>query len=210
MNLGIISDTHGTVTPQALSALKGSDRILHAGDITTPDVIQALKTLAPVIAVRGNMDYGATASNLPPAEMLEFDGTCIYMLHNLHTLDLDPKAAGIHIVIHGHTHQADMKTIDTVLYFNPRLRLPRPLWQPPQRRPDPPHQRQHHPADYRAEIIGTGMKLCVSQEKRIISSPSLVLCPQFFQMPDPRAGRSTTQNSQLPFTPLYNPPLRCL
>jgi putative phosphoesterase len=119
MNLGIISDTHGTVTPQALSALKGSDRILHAGDITTPDVIQALKTLAPVIAVRGNMDYGATASNLPPAEMLEFDGTCIYMLHNLHTLDLDPKAAGIHIVIHGHTHQADMKTIDTVLYFNP-------------------------------------------------------------------------------------------
>jgi len=119
MKLGIISDTHGTVTPQALSALQGSDRILHAGDITTPDVIQALETLAPVSAVRGNMDYGTTTANLPKTDILEFNGVTIYMLHNLDALDLDPKAAGIQIVIHGHTHQSDIKTIDTVLYFNP-------------------------------------------------------------------------------------------
>ena len=119
MKIGIISDTHGTITPQALDALKGVDRILHAGDVTTIDIIQALQRIAPVSAVRGNMDYGDMGHNLPPTDMLEFDGVCFYMLHNLHALDIDPPAAGVQVVISGHTHQPEIKTIGGVIYFNP-------------------------------------------------------------------------------------------
>ena len=119
MRLGIISDTHGTITSRALQALQNADHILHAGDITTPEVIRALETIAPVTAIRGNMDHSQWGRNLPVTDMLEFNGVYFYMLHNLHALDIDPKAAGVQVVISGHTHQSDIRTIDGVLYFNP-------------------------------------------------------------------------------------------
>jgi putative phosphoesterase len=119
MKVGIISDTHGMLTRHALDALNGVDHILHAGDIGAPEVLQLLNAIAPVHAVRGNMDGGAWCRNLPYTDMVELDTTTFYLLHDLNTLDLDPQAAGVHIVVHGHTHQAANKTHSGVLYFNP-------------------------------------------------------------------------------------------
>jgi uncharacterized protein len=117
--IGIISDTHSALSKKALDALKGVDCILHAGDIGAPEVLQALQAIAPTSAVRGNMDGGAWCQALHLTEMLEIDKTMVYLLHDLHTLDLDPKSAGVQIVIHGHTHQSASKIHDGVLYFNP-------------------------------------------------------------------------------------------
>lgn len=119
MKVGIISDTHGMLTRHALDALKGVDHILHAGDIGGPEVLQLLNAIAPVNAVRGNMDGGTWCRNLPYADMVELDTTTFYLLHDLNTLDLDPQAAGVQIVVHGHTHQAANKTHSGVLFFNP-------------------------------------------------------------------------------------------
>jgi len=119
LEIGIISDTHGSLSKQALDALSGVGHILHAGDIGSPGVLQALQTLAPISAVRGNMDGGQWCENLPRTDMLEIDRTTFYMLHDLHALDLDPRSAGVQIVIHGHTHQSANRTHDGVLYFNP-------------------------------------------------------------------------------------------
>lgn len=119
MKIGIISDTHGMLSRHALDALNGVDHILHAGDIGAPEVLQILNTIAPVNAVRGNMDGGAWCRDLPYTDMVEFDATTFYLLHDLNTLDLDPQAAGIQVVVHGHTHQAADKTHSGVLYFNP-------------------------------------------------------------------------------------------
>jgi uncharacterized protein len=119
IKIGIISDTHGMLTRQAHDALNGVDYILHAGDIGTPEVLQLLNTIAPVHAVRGNMDGGAWCRDLPLTDMVELHATIFYMLHDLNTLDLDPTAAGVQVVIHGHTHQAANKTHAGVLYFNP-------------------------------------------------------------------------------------------
>jgi putative phosphoesterase len=119
MKVGIISDTHGMLTRHALDALNGVDHILHAGDIGAPEVLQLLNSVAPVNAVRGNMDGGAWCRNLPYTDMVELDTTTFYMLHDLNTLDLDPQAAGIQVVVHGHTHQAAKKAHSGVIYFNP-------------------------------------------------------------------------------------------
>jgi putative phosphoesterase len=119
MIVGVISDTHGMLTTAAGNALKGVDRILHAGDIDGPEILQLLADIAPVTAVRGNMDHGRWADALHPTDMMSLSGILIYMLHNLERLDLDPAAAGVKIVICGHTHQAQIKTIDGVLYLNP-------------------------------------------------------------------------------------------
>jgi len=119
MKVGIISDTHGMLSRQALEALNGVDHILHAGDIGAPEVLQILNTIAPVNAVRGNMDGGAWCRGLPGTDMVELDTTTFYLLHDLNALDLDPHAAGVRVVVHGHTHKAADKTHSGVLYFNP-------------------------------------------------------------------------------------------
>jgi putative phosphoesterase len=130
VHVGVISDTHGLLRPEAVAALRGVDRIVHAGDIGAPEVLDALAGLAPVTAVRGNNDRGRWAAGLPGAEVVEVGGVSLYVLHDLHELDLDPRAAGFAAVIAGHSHQPRQEEREGVLYFNPgsagprRFRLP--------------------------------------------------------------------------------------
>jgi uncharacterized protein len=123
--IGVISDTHGLLRPEAARALKGSDLILHAGDIDEPEVLRSLNTIAPVTAVRGNCDRGSWADALPPAETLEFGGFLIHMLHDLSQLDLDPRTAGIHVIISGHSHIPVITKKNRILYLNPGSAGPR-------------------------------------------------------------------------------------
>ena len=128
--IGVISDTHGLLRPQALRALAGADLIVHAGDVGSPDVLEALRAIAPVVAVRGNNDRGGWATALAETEVVETDGRSLYVLHDLKELDLDPRAAGFDAVIAGHSHQPRIERRDGVLYLNPgsagprRFRLP--------------------------------------------------------------------------------------
>ena len=117
--IGVISDTHGLMRPEVLNALQGSRLILHAGDIGSAEILSQLETIAPVVAVRGNTDRARWAASLPWTEAVEFEGRLIYLLHDLAWLDLDPRAAGISVVISGHSHYPEMETRDEVLYFNP-------------------------------------------------------------------------------------------
>ncbi|MFQ5756821.1 MAG: metallophosphoesterase family protein [Acidiferrobacterales bacterium] len=123
--VGVISDTHGLVRPQALDALRGSDLIIHAGDIGTPEVLDELNAIAPVFAVRGNVDRGAWADNLPLSEVVQAGDKSLYVLHNLDELDLDPLAAAMHAVITGHSHRPMIREHDGVFYFNPGSAGPR-------------------------------------------------------------------------------------
>jgi putative phosphoesterase len=128
--VGVISDTHGLLRPAALAALAGVERIVHAGDIGSPAVLAGLAQVAPVTAVRGNNDREAWAIEIPETEVVEIGGVALYVLHDLHELDLDPRAAGFAAVIAGHSHQPRQEERDGVLYFNPgsagprRFRLP--------------------------------------------------------------------------------------
>jgi putative phosphoesterase len=119
MRIGILSDTHGHLSEAAFNALKGSDAIVHAGDVGGPEILTTLSTIAPVKCVRGNTDGGPWASSLPLRDLITFNGHHLYLLHDLTTLDLDPNAADISIVVSGHTHQPLVQTIRDVLYFNP-------------------------------------------------------------------------------------------
>ena len=123
--LGIISDTHGVLRPEASAALRGSNFIIHAGDVGNPQILDQLKSIAPVFAVRGNVDTEPWASTLPLTEVVELGDTSIYVLHNLESLDLDPAASGFQIVISGHTHQPKSQLRDGVLYINPGSAGPR-------------------------------------------------------------------------------------
>ena len=123
--LGVISDTHGLVRPEALAALAGVERIVHAGDIGDQAVLDALARVAPVTAVRGNNDRGRWASDLPVTEVVEVGGVLLYLLHDLHELDLEPRAAGFAAVISGHSHQPRLEEKDGVLYLNPGSAGPR-------------------------------------------------------------------------------------
>ncbi|TPQ27079.1 metallophosphoesterase family protein [Methylomonas koyamae] len=123
--LGIISDTHGLLRPEALAALGGCERILHAGDVGKPEVLQALRELAPVTAVRGNNDKGAWAEELPESARLTVAQIGIYLIHDLAELALDPAAAGIRVVISGHSHRPAIAERDGVLYVNPGSAGPR-------------------------------------------------------------------------------------
>jgi putative phosphoesterase len=123
--IGIISDTHGLLREEALLALKGSDLIIHAGDVGDPGIIQTLKSLAPVFAVRGNVDTGLWARALPETEVIETGPATIYVLHDAHALDLDPAAAGFHIVISGHSHKPARTEHGGVLFLNPGSAGPR-------------------------------------------------------------------------------------
>ena len=125
ITLGVISDTHGLLRPEAVEALRGSDRILHAGDIGAPEILEALAKIAPVTAVRGNVDTASWARALPQTEVVEIGGVSIYMVHDLGQLDLKPEVAGFRTVIFGHSHQPKIEEKNGVLYFNPGSAGPR-------------------------------------------------------------------------------------
>jgi uncharacterized protein len=128
--IGVISDTHGLLRDEALAALAGSDLIIHAGDVGRPEILDRLRTLASVVAVRGNIDTDAWASALPKTAVVEAGAVRIYVLHDIHELDLDPAAAPFDIVISGHSHQPSQTERGGVVYLNPgsagprRFRLP--------------------------------------------------------------------------------------
>jgi hypothetical protein len=130
LTIGIISDTHGLLRPEALNALQDSDFILHAGDVGDPEILKTLEQIAPVTAVRGNVDRDPWAKAIPETNVLEAGDVTIYMLHKLEALDLNPRAAGFAAVVYGHSHIPKQEVKNGVLYFNPgsagprRFRLP--------------------------------------------------------------------------------------
>jgi putative phosphoesterase len=128
--LGLISDTHGLLREGAIRALRGSDLILHAGDVGTPEILETLKTLAPVIAVRGNVDAGDWAQTLPLTEVIQTGTAAVYMLHILQDLDINPATAGFQIVLSGHSHKPGQTEKDGVLYINPGSAGPRRFYLP--------------------------------------------------------------------------------
>jgi uncharacterized protein len=123
--VGIISDTHGLLRNEALVALRGCHVIVHAGDIGTPEVLDGLSKIAPVVAIRGNNDKGAWASTLSETEVVEANGVYLYVLHNVNDLDLDPAAAGFQAVISGHSHRPRIEDRKGVLFVNPGSAGPR-------------------------------------------------------------------------------------
>ena len=123
--IGVISDTHGLLRPEALDPLRGSERIIHAGDVGSPDILEKLSAIAPVTAVRGNIDKQGWARSLPETEVLDVGGVLIYVVHDLTQLDLKAKAAGFAAVVSGHSHIPKQETREGVLYFNPGSAGPR-------------------------------------------------------------------------------------
>jgi putative phosphoesterase len=128
--LGLISDTHGLLREEAVRALRGSDLILHAGDVGAPEILDTLKTIAPVVAVRGNVDTDKWGQTLPMTEIIQVDSVMIYMLHIVQDLDVNPAAAGVHIVVSGHSHKPGRTEKDGVLYINPGSAGPRRFYLP--------------------------------------------------------------------------------
>ncbi len=125
MQIGLISDTHGLLRDEALHALQGSDLIVHAGDVGKPEILDALRAVAPLVFVRGNIDTGAWASEWPATAVAEAGPVILYVLHDVHALDLDPAAAGFHIVVSGHSHKPARVERNGVLYLNPGSAGPR-------------------------------------------------------------------------------------
>ena len=123
--IGLISDTHGLLREEAVQALAGSELIIHAGDVGDRNILEALAKIAPVVAVRGNVDTAEWAKSLPETTIAESQGVNIYVLHDCNSLDLDPKAAGFHIVVSGHSHKPGRSERDGVLYINPGSAGPR-------------------------------------------------------------------------------------
>jgi uncharacterized protein len=123
--VGVISDTHGLLRPEALAALQGTYHIIHAGDVGDPEVLKELSAIAPVTAVRGNVDREAWGRKLPQTEVVEVGGISIYVLHVLEQLDIRPEAAGFAVVVSGHSHMPKQEVRSGVLYFNPGSAGPR-------------------------------------------------------------------------------------
>jgi putative phosphoesterase len=123
--IGLISDTHGLLRPEALQALRGSDLIVHAGDVGDPSILKALANIAPVVAVRGNVDTADWAKSLPETAVAEAGSVNIYVLHDLKALDLDPKTSEFHVVVSGHSHKPSRSERNGVLYINPGSAGPR-------------------------------------------------------------------------------------
>lgn len=130
MRIGVIADTHGLLRPEAVAALAGVDHILHVGDVGGTEILKRLAEIAPVTAIRGNIDRTGPCAHLPATEMVELGGVTFYLVHDAKELDLDPAAAGIGVVVSGHSHQAKIERGRGVLYVNPgsagprRFRLP--------------------------------------------------------------------------------------
>jgi putative phosphoesterase len=123
--IGVISDTHGLLRPEAVTALRGVDRIIHAGDIGAPEILTALGAIAPVTAVRGNNDHGAWARAIPETQVVDAGGVLVYVIHDVGALDVDPEAGGFAVVVAGHSHQPCNELRDGVLWFNPGSAGPR-------------------------------------------------------------------------------------
>ncbi|MGB8835007.1 MAG: metallophosphoesterase family protein [Candidatus Sulfotelmatobacter sp.] len=123
--IGVISDTHGLLRPEAVDALRGVEHIIHAGDVGDPEILERLRVIAPVTAVRGNIDKGVWADKLRETEVVEFGGVLFFALHDLAQLDLKPEAAGFAAVVSGHSHVPKQETRHGVLYFNPGSAGPR-------------------------------------------------------------------------------------
>lgn len=123
--IGVISDTHGLLRPEALAALAGSDLLIHAGDIGSGAIIDELAAIAPIHAVRGNVDRGEWAERLPASQIVEVEGRMFYVLHDIGELELHPPTAGFAAVIYGHSHKPTIATRDGVLYLNPGSAGPR-------------------------------------------------------------------------------------
>jgi len=123
--IGVISDTHGLLRPQAVSALEGSDIIVHAGDIGNPKILRDLEAIAPLFAVRGNTDNGPWIKGVPSSDTAQWCGFLFHILHDFARLDLDPQAAGIHVLISGHSHIPAIARKNGILYLNPGSAGPR-------------------------------------------------------------------------------------
>ena len=123
--IGLISDTHGLLRPEAIDALRGVDHILHAGDVGRPEVLDALAQIAPTVTVRGNIDKGEWGASLPLTEWIEIEGVVFYLLHILEDLDVDVEAAGIDVVLYGHSHRASITRQQGALFLNPGSAGPR-------------------------------------------------------------------------------------
>jgi hypothetical protein len=123
--VGVISDTHGLLRPEAVASLRGSDRIIHAGDVGGPEVLASLAEIAPVTAVRGNNDKDAWARALAETEVVDANGVLIYVLHDIAALDLEPAASGFRVVVAGHSHKPRNEERGGVLWFNPGSAGPR-------------------------------------------------------------------------------------
>jgi uncharacterized protein len=123
--IGLISDTHGLLRPEALRALAGSELILHAGDVGKPEILDELRKIAPLVAIRGNVDVDEWAQKLPETEIVEAEAATIYMLHDVNRIDLKPEAAGFHIVLSGHSHKPSDTERNGVRYINPGSAGPR-------------------------------------------------------------------------------------
>lgn len=119
MRIGVVSDTHGLLRPEAIAALQGCEHILHGGDVGAVEILKSLQAIAPVTAIRGNIDEHGPCRHLPATEVVELAGRSIYMLHDLNQLDLNPSAAGFRVVISGHSHKPNIDWKKDVLYFNP-------------------------------------------------------------------------------------------
>jgi putative phosphoesterase len=123
--IGLISDTHGLLREEALRALRDSEMIVHAGDVGAPEILDSLRALAPVVVVRGNVDTAEWAQTLPVTAVADAGAVQIYVLHDVKTLDLDPAAAGFHVVVSGHSHNFGRSERSGVLYINPGSAGPR-------------------------------------------------------------------------------------
>ena len=125
MLIGVISDTHGLMRPEALSALRGVEHILHAGDVGDIAILDALQKIAPVTAIRGNVDTSGACTELPATDVVELGDKLFYLVHSVHDLDIDPVAAGVAVVVSGHSHKASVKVQRGVVLFNPGSAGPR-------------------------------------------------------------------------------------
>ncbi|MGY0574373.1 metallophosphoesterase family protein [Bradyrhizobium sp. RDM12] len=125
LRIGVISDTHGLLRPEVEQCLAGVSHIIHAGDIGAPDVLERLRPIAPVTAIRGNVDVGDWARHYPETETLHLGGRCFYLLHDLKALQIDPASSKIDAIISGHSHRVQINTIKGVLFLNPGSAGPR-------------------------------------------------------------------------------------
>jgi putative phosphoesterase len=125
MRIGVISDTHGLLRAEALDALTGAEHILHAGDVGDIAILDSLRAIAPVTAIRGNIDTSGACANLPTTEYVELAGASFYLVHNRHDLDLNPSAAGISCIVSGHSHRPVIETHNGVVFLNPGSAGPR-------------------------------------------------------------------------------------